>query len=255
MSSPSRVAACVRKSSATDWQGLGPPAPWTASSLRSMSRRSSTGTPASKWCSALAAVMSGCGADAKVEKPGRPRHYFMEAYPLPAIRRRVPGHFGSRCWELRESLTAGNSASASYGEAVMIVGDFESSFDVNDIDALQAILMRRHERDQYGPVGSANAFWMCPGETQDYPQLGLMVKDDLAYLYYVPRDGDVGFRSVGNLPDLEPEGMTTFPIGSGEDIDVQNDAVVPFSAAVAAAKEFLVTKKRPQCMEWRRVGE
>jgi hypothetical protein len=79
-----------------------------------------------------------------------------------------------------------------------------------------------------------------------------LVKDGLATLNFVPKEFDAGFSSVGGMPGLMPGESTTFAISKSraDDVVVLNDAVLPFSAALQAAKEFFVSKNLPASVEW-----
>jgi len=126
----------------------------------------------------------------------------------------------------------------------MVISDYRGVTDeVADAAHLENVLERRYE-------GSVNEFWLYdPGE--GYPLLGIVVKGSLASLDYFPREGHPGFRSLGNVVGLERGGVTTFLIGGGkESLDLLNETVVPFSAAVAAAKDFLASRELPKCIQW-----
>jgi hypothetical protein len=129
----------------------------------------------------------------------------------------------------------------------MKVTDINGIYEPTNLHELETILMRRH--------GSGyNSFWLSRGD-EEYPTLSLLVKDGLATLNYVPEENDAGFRSGGNLADLKAGEMTTFSINSNraDDVVVLNDAVLPFSAALQAAKEFFASRALPQSIEWLRL--
>jgi hypothetical protein len=116
-------------------------------------------------------------------------------------------------------------------------------FEIIDAHALEAALMRRHGED-------ANEFWLSHSG-QRYPGISLLVKGELAALHYFPREEHPGFRAVGSLAGLNPDGMTTFWMSvSGDTIDVLNDAVMPFAFALTAAKEFLTSDGLPESVKW-----
>src|SRR5258708_24352385 len=125
----------------------------------------------------------------------------------------------------------------------MRVYDFNGPYEANSIQDLETLLMRR---DGHG----ANGFWLSH-ESALYPTLSLLVKDDLAYLHYVPKENEAGFRSVGKMASVLPGKMTTFFINKdGDQITVLNDAVLPFSAALRAAKPFFFSTELPQSVQW-----
>jgi hypothetical protein len=105
-------------------------------------------------------------------------------------------------------------------------------------------------RKRYG--NNANSVWISHEGEGEYPTLALVVKGDLAHLNFFPKEYDAGFTSQGNISDgLEGTTTTSFFITErGEEIWVSNDAVLPFSLALQAVKEFFRTKELPRCVEW-----
>jgi hypothetical protein len=73
----------------------------------------------------------------------------------------------------------------------------------------------------------------------------------LASLNYFPKENDAGFVSVGTVEHL-PGDTTTFPItiAGGEKAEVVNEAVISFSEALQAAKEFFSSGVLPQSVRW-----
>jgi hypothetical protein len=129
----------------------------------------------------------------------------------------------------------------------MKVIDINGVEEVNNVDDLHTVLARRCE-------GGFNSYWLSHGE-EEHPTLSLLVKGDLATLSYFPKEFDAGFRSVGALPHLNAGETTTFSISKypADDVDVLNDAVLPFSVALEAAKDFFNSKDLPQSVEWLRL--
>ncbi len=126
----------------------------------------------------------------------------------------------------------------------MNIVDFKGLvYEAADRDQLEAVLMRRHGN-------GVNEFWLSHGNDR-YPAVALLVKGDLAALHYFPTEGHPGFTSAGNVAGLESGEITTFWISAGgETIGVLNDAVMPFSVALAAAAEFLISIELPRSVEW-----
>jgi hypothetical protein len=126
----------------------------------------------------------------------------------------------------------------------MTVVDIAGAHEVKNVRELEAVLMRRYKND-------LNAFWLAH-RNGEYPTLSLLVKEDLASLNYIPKEHVAGLRSVGNMPHLNSGETTRFSISnnSGDDLFVLNDAVLPFSAALRAAKEFFFSEDPPQSIEW-----
>jgi hypothetical protein len=129
----------------------------------------------------------------------------------------------------------------------MKVVDINGVYEPSDINELETILMKR-----YGD--GFNSFWLSH-DGGDYPTLSLLVKGDLATLNYFPEEYDAGFRSVGKTPRLKLGESTTFAMSNNraDDVVVLNDAVLPFTAALTAAKEFFLSKDLPRCVEWMRL--
>ena len=127
---------------------------------------------------------------------------------------------------------------------IVTVGDllFDSSA-AHNLQELEAILTRRYE-------GSRNTFWVSHG-SEEYPTLGLFVKDDLACLFYLPGEGDAGFCSQGLIKDSLPgEKIAFFTSRDGEEMNVLNEFVVSWSNALDAAREFFSSSDLPQSIEW-----
>jgi hypothetical protein len=124
----------------------------------------------------------------------------------------------------------------------MTIVDFESVYQTTDIHQFESILTKR-----YGE--GINAFWLS-FDSHGYPKIGLLVKGDLAYIRYIPKEYDAGFTSVGTVSEL-PGYTTTFHLTNTGDCGyASNEAVVPFSTALRAAKEFFFSNKLPTSVEW-----
>jgi hypothetical protein len=94
-----------------------------------------------------------------------------------------------------------------------------------------------------------NEYWIS-GE-DDNPCLAILVKDDYANLTFFPEDGHPGFQSVGMGTDLNMEEITVFNTNTpNEEMEVNNDSIVPFTMALEAAKEFFASLTMPTCLEW-----
>jgi hypothetical protein len=111
---------------------------------------------------------------------------------------------------------------------------------VDSIQDLESVLQRRGE-------SGANHFWLAHDDKQ-FPVLSFLVTGDVAALHYIPADREAGWRSVGTRGD----GLTRFAISQhpADDVFILNEALVPFSAAVEAAKEFLLSDQRPTSVDW-----
>jgi hypothetical protein len=131
---------------------------------------------------------------------------------------------------------------SEYVEAIeMEVTAIEATYRVTDSDELEKVLMNRVH-------GDVNQFWLNH-EGGKYPHLGIAVKGELAYLYYVTGDRLAGLQSWGRLIGLDGD-STDFVIGEHDTISVQNEFVIPFAIAVDAAKQFLNDDAPPNMVEW-----
>jgi hypothetical protein len=123
----------------------------------------------------------------------------------------------------------------------MRVIDFNGVHQAGDDDELEHVMSSRCE-------GGKNEF-MLSHEPNEFPLLMILVIGDLAALYYIPRDGEAGFASVG--ADVESDEMTTFAIGDHWNaIEITNRAIVPMSAAIEAAKDYLHDARLPNAITW-----
>ena len=79
----------------------------------------------------------------------------------------------------------------------------------------------------------------------------IVVQEELAYLYYVPKESAAGFCSQGLFADLLPGEKTTFVASKdGEEMQVLNEFVISWPEALAAAREFFSSKDLPPSIEW-----
>src|SRR5258708_6953135 len=109
----------------------------------------------------------------------------------------------------------------------MIICDFESTHDATTPAEVDAILSKR-----YG--AGVNSFWMGH-EGGGFPAINIMVKGNLAYVHYFPKEHHPGLASVAKFSGAPLEGSSIFYLSSGgEEIWVLNRALVPFSEALIA---------------------
>jgi len=114
---------------------------------------------------------------------------------------------------------------------------------VTTLDELERVLSRR-----YG--NGVNAFWICRKD-DERPLLLILVNKALANLHYFPAGNHPGFQSMGQISGLDPEKYTTFFMNNTkEPEEIPNDAIVPFSDALAAAKEFFASDELPPSIGW-----
>jgi hypothetical protein len=125
----------------------------------------------------------------------------------------------------------------------MIVEHFGGEVECKTIEELASVLQMRYGEE------SVNEYWIyISGETRN-PCLAVLVKDDYANLTYFPEDGHPGFQSVGKDTGLAPDAIVIFNVHS-EEMEISADAVVPFSVAVQAVKDFFETATMSKCLEW-----
>ena len=96
-----------------------------------------------------------------------------------------------------------------------------------------------------------NLFFLRPDDT-DFPCLSMFVEDELAYVYYLPAEGDAGFSSVGNVfPENDRSDIFYFRSDLGSERAGLNKAgVVHFRDARQAAQEFFTHQNRPEAIDW-----
>ncbi|MFO0803258.1 MAG: Imm1 family immunity protein [Gemmataceae bacterium] len=116
-------------------------------------------------------------------------------------------------------------------------------YAVRDLDSIKDAFQAMRVRDSRG----CNSFWIKRGDSE-YPQLAVLVKDDLACVHHFPRVSEAGYQSVG---EAGTDKTTTFFISSGNDeVEVLNSAIVPFAVALKAVEYFLHTGDRLPLMDW-----
>jgi len=124
----------------------------------------------------------------------------------------------------------------------MKVSHFGGTIDCATMETFEIVLNM-----QFG--SGVNEFWIS--DEEDSPCLAILVNNDYANLTYFPEDGHPGFQSVGTGTDLNMEEITVFYTNTPEEeMEINNDAVVPFEIALKAAKEFFLTSTLPTCLEW-----
>jgi hypothetical protein len=116
-------------------------------------------------------------------------------------------------------------------------------FEASSKDTVGELLLKRYSK-------GVNAFWLYH-EPRKKPLLLILVKNQLANLHYFADEEHPGFASVGDMSSLLPDGFTLFYMRSPEEEEyISNDLVVPFTDALAAAEEFLVSTDLPPSIEW-----
>lgn len=124
----------------------------------------------------------------------------------------------------------------------MKVSHFGGMIDCETVETLEQVLNMR-----YG--SGVNEFWIS-GEEEN-PCLAVLVNNDYANLTYFPDDGHPGFQSIGMETGLDQHEISIFYTNTPEEeIEVNNDTVIPFSKALEAAKEFFTSTGMPKSIEW-----
>ena len=97
---------------------------------------------------------------------------------------------------------------------------------------------------------SSNSFWLSDGDN-DYPLLQILIKDDLASLFYFPTEQNSCYQSIGKNTQ-DPNGEIWFSISKNraDDVTVSSDGIVDIPTAVRAAKEFLAVRSLPVSVDW-----
>ena len=124
----------------------------------------------------------------------------------------------------------------------MKVSHFGGAEECRTIEELKAVLSIR-----YGD--EVNEFWIS-GEEGD-SCLAVLVNKSYANLTYFPKEGSMGFVSIGEGAGLDPNAISIFYTNTPEEeIEVRNDAVVPFNIAVEVVMEFFNTRILPKTIKW-----
>lgn len=111
------------------------------------------------------------------------------------------------------------------------------------VDGLKKVLSKRFGDD-------VNEFWITENES-DNPCLAILINKTLANLTFFPEDGHPGFQSFGNENDLVPGGYSVFYTNTPEEeIEINNDMVIPVEDAVKAAEEFFANNEIPTSVKW-----
>jgi len=125
--------------------------------------------------------------------------------------------------------------------------DRTSDYNIDDVNVLQAVLQTNMPDD-------SNSFWLSV-ERDTYPVLSILFKGELAYLNYIPNDGDAGF--VGFAGDGSPfrGQQISFSMSaySADDVVVCGETVFPRSKAIHVAVEFFNNHEMPSSISWQKI--
>ena len=125
----------------------------------------------------------------------------------------------------------------------MKVSDFKNQYDVNTIEELRTVLATRY------PVNGwhTNSFWLA--HESRFPLMSILVKNEMASVWYSDAENDPGSNSVGTLPGLPREENPTFYL-NGEQQQMPNESVITVREAMHAAEEFFSIGSRPRSIRW-----
>lgn len=126
----------------------------------------------------------------------------------------------------------------------MKITDLNGQYTASSLGEVEEILCRRLE-------ANFNAFTLSC-DSKEFPTLSLLVRDDIATLNYLEWPDSAGFIPTGNRANRCLSENTVFWISQyrADDVEIQNDAIVSFSAALDAAKEFFHSRDLPGCIQW-----
>lgn len=125
----------------------------------------------------------------------------------------------------------------------MRIEDYNTVWNVTSPADVEVALTIRHGAGR-------NAFWLSHGSDKS-PAINIMVRGDLAYVHYFPKDRHPGFASIGTVPSLSLGGDTSFfPDNTEETFEILNEAVVQFADALKVAQEFAVSPELPKSIQW-----
>ena len=127
----------------------------------------------------------------------------------------------------------------------MRISGCHKTWDVHDEADLEAAL---HTRDAQG----GGEFWLAQEDGQ-YPCLAVQVNGELATVHYFPAISHPGYRCLSQgWPQRElPAGANSGFVYVGHDpVEIRNEFVVTFHAALQIAKEFLHKSDIPASVQW-----
>jgi hypothetical protein len=125
----------------------------------------------------------------------------------------------------------------------MEITDFECTQKANTIAELLEFLSRRYEIEG----AQVNSFWMAHEDR--YPCVGLLVRDDLASVDYMPDGSQPGYSSAGTQLGLK-KGDTTMFYFQRERQPVLNDSIISIGEAMRIAQEFMLFQGLPKSIKW-----
>lgn len=125
----------------------------------------------------------------------------------------------------------------------MIIKHFGGIETATNANELYEILSKRYGED-------VNEFWITENN-QENPCLAILVNKDLANVTYFPDADSLGFQSVGNQGNLNPDEFSVFYTNTPEEeIEIRNCTIISFEEALEAAFEFFGNSQIPTSIKW-----
>jgi len=122
--------------------------------------------------------------------------------------------------------------------------DMMAVYQVEESTILEERLNKR-----YG--SGVNSFLLSHEKNGNGATLLILVNDQLANVHYFPPGQHPGFNSIGGIAGLDVSGFSKFFMNSPDQLQLIGNAhVVPFSAALRAAKEFFEHDELPKSIDW-----
>jgi len=125
----------------------------------------------------------------------------------------------------------------------MIIYNFSGIEECKTIDELNTIIDIRHKT-------GVNEF-IIVDESNEYPYLIFMVKNEYAVLNYYPNEEGLVFQANAENNELISTDTSVFCYGTPyQETEVWNKFVVLFTKAKEVAIEFFEKVSLPTCIEW-----
>jgi hypothetical protein len=125
----------------------------------------------------------------------------------------------------------------------MSIRDFDGNHKALTDDDVNAVLSSRRRVDN----AMVNSFWLSY-ET-GFPCMSIMVRDDLATVWYAPQESHAGYVSATNLNMLQRGATTSFYFDKDRQ-DVSNDVIIKWEDALETAKQFFRSSDLPNTIRW-----
>lgn len=125
----------------------------------------------------------------------------------------------------------------------MFVVDQFDKVICNNIEDIDKIIKRRNEN-------GVNTIYMKPRESEPWPLMCILIKEDMAFINLCMQDLHQGYISLTNYSlDLDYSDKTIFYEGK-RPVEVQNIYVISINEVFDVVHEFYQTENIPKCIEW-----